>query len=142
MEKDLPCPGCRYNIGGLPGLVCPECGREYRMSDVGGRPRPAWVNFARSGWGWLLLVMLSVMLQGWVSSLKPPPSETARILFYGTRSGGAGGVAAFEMMFLVLWFVARVSRVPRTRARAGATLLVAWGLMVFELLGVLGTCWM
>lgn len=141
MEKDLPCPGCRYNIGGLPGLVCPECGREYRMSDLGARPRPAWLKVMRSGWGWLALVAWSALLQGWVSMIKPPASETARILFYGARSGGTGGVEAFEMLFLLMWFASRVSTVPRRRARAGDALLVAWGLMVFELLGVLATCW-
>jgi hypothetical protein len=48
----------------------------------------------------------------------------------------------FAFVFLLVWFSQRVSRVPRIRARAGDTLLVGWGLMVVEVVGVLATCWL
>lgn len=30
-ERDVPCPGCGYNLRGLGGSVCPECGLEVRL---------------------------------------------------------------------------------------------------------------
>jgi len=77
----------------------------------------------------------------WVNTLTPPSSETLRVLFFGSRTtGGASGVVAGLMLgFLVIWFFQRVSRQPRQRARAGATLMVAWVLMVIELVGAVVT---
>lgn len=36
LTRDLPCPGCRYNLRGLPGRVvtCPECGRELDRASL------------------------------------------------------------------------------------------------------------
>ena len=31
---DLRCPGCRYDLTGLPSHRCPECGRKLDMADV------------------------------------------------------------------------------------------------------------
>ena len=30
-ERDVPCPGCGYNLRGLEGSRCPECGLEVRL---------------------------------------------------------------------------------------------------------------
>lgn len=30
-ERDVPCPGCGYNLRGLGGSRCPECGLEVRL---------------------------------------------------------------------------------------------------------------
>ena len=139
MEKEIPCPGCCYNLAGLAGLVCPECGRVFTMADVGGRPRPPWLRFAMCGWGWLTLLVLDVVLLSWVISLNAPSSETLRLLFFGgPATAGVGAVAALMVGFLIVWFFQRVSRRPRVRARAGGTLLVAWVLTVIQLLGVVG----
>ena len=143
MEKDVPCPGCHYNLSGLTVLRCPECGRVFGMGDLGFRPRPPWLSFLRGDGGALTLAAIDIALVGWVGSLKAPASPTLRMLFYGTMPSGGGtsigGASAMMLGFLLMWFGQRVSRRPRERARAGASLLVAWGLMVVELVGVLAT---
>jgi hypothetical protein len=30
-ERDVDCPVCGYNLRGVPGRVCPECGRPIRL---------------------------------------------------------------------------------------------------------------
>ena len=30
-ERDEPCPMCEYNLRGLTGAVCPECGEAFRL---------------------------------------------------------------------------------------------------------------
>lgn len=39
MDRDLPCPGCGYNLRGLPGRVCPECRQELRLTVGLAEPR-------------------------------------------------------------------------------------------------------
>ncbi len=31
-DRDLPCPGCGYNLRGLPDPVCPECRQELHLT--------------------------------------------------------------------------------------------------------------
>jgi hypothetical protein len=42
-ERDVACPGCRYNLRGITARACPECGRELDASlllaPTPGRPR-------------------------------------------------------------------------------------------------------
>ncbi len=33
-ERDVPCPGCGYNLRGLTGAVCPECGAPLTMEAI------------------------------------------------------------------------------------------------------------
>lgn len=36
--RDTPCPGCTYNLRGLAGHACPECGRSITLEELS-RPR-------------------------------------------------------------------------------------------------------
>ncbi len=51
--RDIPCPGCGYNLRGVQDPVCPECGGEVELS----------VTRAAGGRGWLWLLVLAL---GWV----------------------------------------------------------------------------
>ena len=31
-QRDIPCPGCRYNLRGLTTAQCPECGENLRLT--------------------------------------------------------------------------------------------------------------
>jgi len=31
-DRDVPCPGCGYNLRGLPGSTCPECQQELKLT--------------------------------------------------------------------------------------------------------------
>jgi hypothetical protein len=50
--RDVPCPGCGYNLRGVQESVCPECGGEIALS----------VTKAAGGRGWLWLLVLAL---GW-----------------------------------------------------------------------------
>lgn len=65
------CPGCSYDLSGVPGLRCPECGRlADRESDVrmqGDRPARDKVRGLALGGG-VLLIMIGLamaMLGAW-----------------------------------------------------------------------------
>jgi hypothetical protein len=141
-QADLPCRGCGYNMGGLPGAICPECGRTFVMADLGQRPRPGWVNFLRGRRGALLLWVAMIVVLLWVSLQGPPSSETMRILFYGKDPGFFGGVGVISLFFAGSSLAHRVSRRPRQRARAGSLQLVAWGLMVLQFAGAVVMRWL
>ena len=39
--RDVPCPGCGYNLRDLTSTSCPECGRALRLGLEGARPKLA-----------------------------------------------------------------------------------------------------
>jgi len=53
-ERDVPCPGCGYNLRGSQDSVCPECGGPVELT----------VTRATAGRGWLLFLLLTL---GWVT---------------------------------------------------------------------------
>lgn len=54
-SRDEPCPRCGYNLRGVAGGACPECGRELLL-ELAGRER--WDRFARPAWVVLGLILL------------------------------------------------------------------------------------
>ena len=54
------CPRCWYDMGGVPGLVCPECGRDARREKRLGRTRRKWRWAAIGGLVWIIAFSLVV----------------------------------------------------------------------------------
>ncbi len=79
--RDLPCPGCGYNLRGLPSPVCPECGRRLRLEDLNRPPVPdaCWVIGAVA----LTLALVPpsfVCLGAAISALTEQPNEPTVLL--------------------------------------------------------------
>ncbi len=48
-EHDEPCPMCRYNLRGIAGGVCPECGEGLRLAVRRDSAHPGWYTIGRLG---------------------------------------------------------------------------------------------
>ncbi|MGH7132858.1 MAG: hypothetical protein ACREJO_13030 [Phycisphaerales bacterium] len=56
--RDVACPGCGYNLRGVPAAACPECGRGLKL-DLAGRHLPnSSLRLSRAA----VLLFLGVML--------------------------------------------------------------------------------
>jgi hypothetical protein len=71
-QCDEPCPGCGYNLRGVTGAVCPECGDFLRwpLREAGGKVH-WWVGLAGMTCTYMFLVALaaSVLWGDWVLSV-------------------------------------------------------------------------
>ncbi|MCC7388373.1 MAG: hypothetical protein IT431_06355 [Phycisphaerales bacterium] len=54
------CPRCWYDMGGVPGLVCPECGWDARRERRLGRTKRKWRWAAIGGLVWIIAFSLGV----------------------------------------------------------------------------------
>jgi hypothetical protein len=81
--RDVPCPGCGYNVRDLPGDVCPECGERLRLHFTLVDPRKGaqitgLVGLAAgAGFGGLLLLFFGATL---VIDRSDMSDEEARIV--------------------------------------------------------------
>lgn len=60
-DRDVPCPGCEYNLRGLAESVCPECGIELDLEVIPKgqkKPPPLWT----AGRVPLVIIMLFAIL--------------------------------------------------------------------------------
>ena len=81
-ERDVACPGCGYNLRGVTGGVCPECGRELHENDInpdlaGQSIRARVVRRVR----WAGACLAPVTALGWVDYVLVRPTGVARVGF-------------------------------------------------------------
>lgn len=80
-ERDIACPGCGYNLRGLPGDACPECGKPVELARVRSRRsrHPADRSFAcgvgvalAAIVGWVIAIVMSASDPMWMIALWVP----------------------------------------------------------------------
>ena len=65
-DRAEPCPWCGYNLRGLTGPVCPECGVGLRMGIVADRKRWPWMRTATNPALFIgAAIMVGVAAMGW-----------------------------------------------------------------------------
>jgi len=81
-ERDVPCPGCKYNLRGLKLDVCPECGLKFSLGLHGHR-----YNFR----DWLAIIMTCIGMSisllftagGYIALVLGDLKEWFQIIFLG-----------------------------------------------------------
>lgn len=130
-DRDVACPGCGYNLCGLLGTTCPECGRELEMQEFE-RPRPRTMSYRVS------LIVTTVGLAIWVTNLAvfaDTPEELKPTLALGLVACVTAVCAACVPGDL---------RLQRHETRTGVRLLTIIVQVVFVvalILGFYGTLW-
>jgi hypothetical protein len=114
--RDVPCPGCGYNLRGIPEPRCPECERAVTLGIEGewGQPRQRveavvllWIIFVAS------LGILGVWVTGGLSWVSVLPAWMVGVVF------ATIGVAAVEVAATLRLIAAmRRPRGPADRASA------------------------
>jgi len=78
-ERDVPCPGCGYNLRGLAEEKCPECGLAIELGVCGSTTNLGWllttiiVLAMEAGLAWIAIVARTV--HEFVHSTRFSPSE-------------------------------------------------------------------
>lgn len=135
-ERDIACPGCRYNLRGLPGDACPECRQELRLTVGLAEPRigallACWPPlFAGAGAAAALLIFVLIMTASYSNGF-PDGNEAVMLVwlplscfvscgaaagwlstrrgrrqFRGLSSEGRAGVVAVAWALPAVWFIA------------------------------------
>ena len=95
-DRDEPCPLCRYNLRGLTGTRCPECGRALRLSV--GLVEPLlgpWLLGALPLIGCAGLGVFGVIglaKSGWPDNGEPMGLKSALVMFMGSIPLALGAV--------------------------------------------------
>ncbi len=85
-ERDVPCPGCGYNLRGLPEGTCPECRQELKLtvglveSRIGALVACLGPLFAGAGAAGALLVVAVIMM--WSRGGRMPRGHEAWIVLW------------------------------------------------------------
>jgi hypothetical protein len=89
-ERDEACPGCGYNLRGAQEPVCPECGREIRISIARGDAGRAWLLLLLVALGWVVIMGGLHTAKGALIARRESRVLQAQVLFSrATRLGGS-----------------------------------------------------
>jgi hypothetical protein len=92
-ERDVPCPACGYNLRGITGRCCPECGLELRLGVQLGEPAMGALMLTLAGLFGLAgasgAMVLGIL---WIGALwdEWAPSEVWVVPVLGLVAGGTG----------------------------------------------------
>jgi hypothetical protein len=116
-ERDTPCPACGYNLRGLAGTKCPECGRMLLLKELMG---PTRGRLGRWFWGGIaidagLIVWMSLGL-----ARTMPAADAAKRVVLGIALS-----AALTSIFMLLVYFRRDRVDPETLASE-----MAWAIWV------------
>lgn len=145
LAEDIPCRRCGYNLRGLaPAGTCPECGTPVGRSLIGDLLRycdPRWVTQVSEGMSVLMLAVMAALVGGCVLGI----ALGAANAFSGPVFTGQGlahqglRILVAVLALLGAWRCTlpepgrpTTERDPRSRRLAGAFLVAALGLLVFE----------
>lgn len=126
-ERDVPCPGCGYNLRGLGENCCPECGRELSYRELS-RERPrglidtvsVGVDLLR--YGLLLLISVPIAIALIATGLfRSGPLERRVALV-------VAGLAAICMV-IGSWPILRAPKSPWGNVQRKSVVLFAIGLL-------------
>ncbi len=127
-DRDAPCPGCGYNLRGLPGDRCPECNQHLSLRVGLTEPRMGWyltaLIGAAAGLGLSGLLLIYMLIQLSTRNGVPPLDYFAVHNCVGTVLHGS-----------LLWWLAR--RGPRLRRwTLPARILLAAAMWVLTLFNI------
>ncbi|MBX3406981.1 MAG: hypothetical protein KF869_09470 [Phycisphaeraceae bacterium] len=101
-SRDTPCPVCGYNLRGLLGNRCPECGRRLVLAVGTTEPRLAafiaGLVGLSSGLGFSALLLIYVLFEAMFGRRGFSPSLLEITLLLVGAAVGAGGVAIWVRM--------------------------------------------
>ena len=123
-ERDEACPMCEYNLRGLTGQLCPECGEEIRLRVSLAEPKMGLYLFGLIGWatglGFGAFVLCYFLFMQFTQRYSPPLVESWSLWLQVTVEGAA------------VWFWIRRGKWIRRRGEGvrRAFAVVAWTVSV------------
>ena len=141
VDRDVPCPGCGYNLRGLPEPVCPECRQELRINVGLSESRLGLLvtcaGFLFAGTGAAAAVLLTVVAVTVVQN--DAPEGSAFVTFVWVPMGGlvscGTGALSLTRQRGRRWFRTTSGRVRAGVILASIVLPAFWfAIFVFRLL--------
>lgn len=126
-RRDLACPSCGYNLRGVAGPNCPECGIRLELR-LGVEPRAdrafltGLIGLSGAlGFSWLLTLWATIKSAEWIA---------VEVRLYLVL----GGSTLAALVFLLAWFRLRGWLSRQSAAKRWTLALLCWILQPFALL--------